>query len=482
MSSIKKNFSYNLLLNLSSVFFPFVTAPYVARVLGPEPCGLAGFATTYAGYFAMFAALGAGNYGMRQISKLRDDKKGTEVFLSEMLSLTLFQTIFVSIVYLCTLFMIPMMRDHLLIYFIAGFSIYLLPLAGLNWYFTGNERFDFITIRSLIIRILSIIALFIFVKKQSDLYIYMILNVISTFGIIFSNIYKIRKEDIHIRITTKGLKKHYGPMLLLFSSTIAISIYTMLDSLMLGLMSSYSEVAFYRNATTLCKALLSVATSLSAVAVPRIAYYFKDNDYEKINSLVAKSLSIISFLAIPMTIGIICIAPVFVPLFLGEQYIPAIHPTMIMSGVVVAIGFNNLTGIQILIGMGKDKLFLWSVLTGTFSNFILNFIFIPWWGASGAAASSVIAESLILITQIYFIKKHTKVEFGTGIKDIWKSLAALLFIPLAFGIHQFIGGWGFIVSLIAACTIVYYFSQRFLKNSSCQLITETIINTLHKRR
>lgn len=482
MSSIKKNYYYNLLLNISSVLFPLVTAPYVARVLGPEPCGLAGFASAYAGYFAMFAALGAGNYGLRQIGKFRDDKSRMEKFISEVMSLTLFQTIFVSIAYFISLLMIPMMREHLLIYFIAGFSIYLVPMASLNWYFMGNERFDYITIRSLIIRVLTTTSLFIFVKGKSDLYIYMMLNVIASFGIIFSNIFKIHKEGLHVSVTINGLRQHIKPILLLFSSSVAISIYTMLDSLMLGILSEYSEVAFYRNATTLCKSLLSVVTSLSFVAVPRIAYYFKDNDYDQINSLVTKSFSIIAFLAIPMAIGIACIAPVFVPLFLGEQYLGAVLPTILMSGVIIAIGFNNLTGIQILIGMGFDKLFLWSVLTGTFSNLILNLIFIPKWGASGAAASSVIAEFIILFVMIGFIKKYTKVRLVAGITDIWKSLVAFIFIPVAIGMHLIIDGWWYIILTILICTLIYALSQIMLNNQSCKLLLTSINKTIYRKK
>lgn len=310
----------------------------------------------------------------------------------------------------------------------------------------------------------------------------MLLSVISTFGIIFSNIYQIKKEGIKIRLTTKGIRKHFSPMLLLFSSSVAISIYTMLDSFMLGLLSTYSEVAFYRNASTLCKTLLSIVTSLSAVALPRIAFYFKKRDYNNINILASKSVNIISFLALPMAVGIACIAPVFVPLFLGDQFVPAVMPTIIMSGVIIAIGYSNLMGIQILLGMGYDKLFLYSVLIGTFSNLILNFLFIPIWGATGAAMSSVIAEFAIVFVQIFIIKRHTSVRFRKIKTDIWKSSIALLFIPIAFGLEKIVEGWWYIIILISVCSILYYVSQMLLKNSSCQLITETIAKTLIKKQ
>lgn len=484
MASIKKNFSYSVLLNISNVLFPIITAPYIARVLGPDACGLAKFAGTYAGYFVLVASLGSYIYGAREVSKLRDKKLELERFISEMMSISVIHTVTLSMIYLATLFLIPQMRENILIYFIAGFSLYLLPFGGLNWYFSGKERFGFITSRTLFFRILTIIAMFIFVKSRLDLYIYMILNVLSSFGIIFSNIYYIRKDGVRISLIRDGLKKHYKPMLLLFSSNVAISIYTMLDSLMLGIFSSYSEVSFYSNSATLCKALLCIVTSLSAVAVPRMAYYFKDKDYDNINNLMSKSLSIVAFLAIPMAFGIACIAPKFVPLFLGTAYEPAVVPTMIMSGVVIAIGFNNIMGLQILIGLELDKRFLQCILVGTISNFILNLVAIPLWGASGAATTSVIAEFLILFVMIIYVKKYTMVRFGGGaVKDIWKAIiASMLFFPAAIGLSFVMDGWIYVTTLVAGCGLLYIFAQSYMRSDGYMLIVSTITNMLPNKR
>lgn len=473
--SIRKNYIYNLLLNISSVVFPLITAPYIARVLGPNAIGLAGFAITYVGYFTLIAKLGSETYGQRQVARLRDNKKDVEVFISEMTSISIINTLLLSIVYIASILFIPKFFANYIVFFIAGFSLFLRPLDTLNWYFKGTEQFGFTVSRSFAIKIITIIALFLFVKSESDLNIYVGLDVLASFGVIFSNIYYIKKDGIRIRWTRHGLIKHYKPLFILFTSSIAISIYTMLDRLMLGLMSSYSEVSYYGYATTFNKMLLSIVTSLSVVALPRMAYYFKNKDSDKINDLMGKSIDIVSFLAIPMALGITCIAPVFVPLFLGDSFQPAVMPTMIMSGVIIAIGFNNLLGIQVLISLGFDKQFLYCVLVGTVSNFLLNLLLIPKLGANGAATSSVVAETLILIAEISYVKKYTLVKFNGGINEVWKSLSgASLFIPIAYLLFNILSGWIYIATLIVICICVYTLSQYLLRSKSLKLLAESI--------
>lgn len=482
MASIKKNFAYNILLNVSNVLFPFITAPYVSRVLEPDGLGLASFASNYAGYFVLFTGLGYSAYSIREVAKLRDHRAERQKFVGQIFTLLMINAMLIFLIYLGSIFLLPKMREHLLIFFIAGFSILFVPF-DIGWYFSGMERFGFITSRNLIIRCLLIACLFIFVRSKSDLYIYMILLVISTVGGMLWNLAEMKKDGVVLKFVRKGIRKHYKPMLILFASSVAISIYTMVDTLMLGLMSDYSEVGYYRNATSIAKTILAVVTSLSAVAVPRVAYYARQNDIEALNKLITKSFSVVGFLAIPSMFGLICIAPTFVPLFYGKAFVDATVPLMIMSGVIVAIGFNNLTGIQILIGMGRDSQFLKCVLIGSFSNFAMNLALIPFLGASGAAASSVVAESLILWATIVSVKKHTEIRFHNITSDVIKAFfASLLFIPVSIGIRSVLEGWLAVFAIISSCAMLYVISQKKLKSQSFEMIVTVIISNLKLKK
>lgn len=477
--SIKKNLAFNVLLNVSNVLFPLVTAPYVARVLHPEGVGLFNFANTFAGYFALVAALGIPTYGVREVAKCGDDEGQLNILVSEIFSINMLSTLVTSMIFVASISLIPQMRENLLFFLVAGIVVYSKPFS-VEWYFQGRELFGFITMRSLIVRLVGILGLFIFVHDKDDLFIYLLLSVSSTILSQVWNYVMMVKSGVRPRFVLNGLGQHMKPLLILFSSSVAVSIYIVLDTVMLGFLSSYSEVAFYNNATHISKSFLAVVTSLSIVAIPRLSQYMKEEKWEEIDVLVRKSASIISFLAMPVTCGLVCVAPVFIPLFLGEAFTGAVVPLQIMAFVIIAIGFNNLTGVQILVGLGHDRLFLYAVLVGTFSNFLMNLLLIPWLGAIGASVSSVAAETLVLIATLYFVLTHTQVRLR-GISDILKSLLGTsLFFPIAYVSHKLVDGWGYVLTLVIACSSVYILSQYMLKSESLLLAKEIIIRKLRR--
>lgn len=477
--SIKKNFLYNIILNISAVIFPLITAPYVSRVLEPDGMGLNNFAITYAGYFALVALLGIPTYGVREVSKVRDDRKALSKLISEMMSIAAIITIVVSLIYLLTIAIVDQLTENYVIFLLAGFAIYLAPFK-INWYYQGIEDFGFITFRSLIIRTISVVLLFVLVREKSDLILYIILNV--TGGILADvwNYVKMWKSGIKPHFTLTGLKPHLSPLLLLFSSSIAISIYTVLDTLMIGFLTDYNEVGYYSNAMHMSKVILSAVTSLSIVVVPRVSLYMKENNVEKINELMNKSFSVVSFLAFPAAIGLACASPFFVPLFFGIKFTGSIIPLMILSMLIIAIGLNNLTGIQILIGMGLDKLFLYSVLTGTISNFLMNCFFIPFWGAIGASYASVIAETLILFVTAYFVYKRTMVRISHW-RDVVKAfVGALILIPIMLLLKYYFDGWLLILVFIITGFLSYLSMEFILRNNSINLFTSVITSKFRK--
>jgi O-antigen/teichoic acid export membrane protein len=473
MKSLKKNFFFNILLNLSRVVFPLITAPYIARVLEPDNIGLFNFANTYASYFALFAALGLPTYGIRETAKVRNDKNELSKFVSEILSLTSITTIFYSIIFLCTLFFIPQLNINFLVFLISGIILYTAPLK-IDWFFVGHEDFSYVTYRSLIIKTVSIIALFVFVHEKKDFLLYVILNVISSIANDIWNFIKLRQFGLQIRFTL-DFKKHVKPMLILFSSAAAVSIYTALDTIMLGFLAEYREVAFYNSATHISKNLLAVSTSLSEVAIPRLSLYLKNDNWNDINLLIKKSFSIISFLSFPMTVGLMILAPVFVPLFFGKLYYGAIVPLQIMACIIIAIGFNNWSGRQILVGLGFDKLILYAVLGGALTNFVLNILLIPKYGASGAAIASVFAETIVFLISLYFTIYKTKVSLNGIFRDFILCISGVcLLFPLSYFLAKFFENWAYIFAFTFSSIIVYCTFQYLLKNSSALLIKDVL--------
>ena len=462
--SIKKNFIYNIFLNVSKVIFFFFFSPYVSRVLVPDGVGLFNFANTYANWFALFAALGIPFYGIREIAKIKDDKGKQTRFVSEIISISTVSTLIFTLLMFLSLILVPQLNENYIIFLVASIVLYLTPLR-IEWYYSGKEEFGYITIRSLLIKTISLILLFVLVKTKDDLLIYVALYAISIVTNDIWNYIKLIRSGINPYFTL-NFRHHIKPLLILFSSSIAIYIYAALDTLMLGFMTDYTEVGYYNCATHLSKALLPIVTSLSAVALPRITQFNKENRLEEINHLVRKSFSIAGFLSFPIAFGVICVAPVFVPLFFGEQFYGTILPLQIVILTTIIIGYNNLTGIQILLGIGMDKYFLYSILAGTITSFSLDLILIPFFGAVGAAISCVCAESMVLSFMIYYIHKYTKIRFLNMRELTMNMVISASFLVISIYVLEIAHGWVGILFDIIVCAIAYLILQHLCKNNA----------------
>ena len=267
--SIKRNFLYNILLNISKVIFPLITVPYVSRILEPDGVGLFNFANTYADWFALFAALGIPYYGIREVAKIKDNVNEQTRFISEVISISVVATSICCLLMFLSLYFIPQLNENYVIFLVSGIILYMTPFK-VDWFFQGKEEFGYITFRSLIIKTLSVILLFLLVREKRDLLIYVALNAAAVVLNEIWNFVKLYQSGIHPYFTLSG-GRHIKPLFVLFSSSIAISVYTILDTLMLGFMADYDEVGYYNCATHLSKALVPIVTSLAAVALPRVA-------------------------------------------------------------------------------------------------------------------------------------------------------------------------------------------------------------------
>lgn len=479
--SIKKNFLYNVLLNISSIIFPLVTSPYVARVLEPDGIGLYNFANTYANYFALVALLGMPIYGVREVAKVRDEKALLTNLISQLMTISIISTCLITAFYVLSIWIVGQLSENYIIFLLAGFAIYLAPFK-INWFYQGLEEFSYITIRSLVIRTLSVICLFAFVKEKNDLIIYVIIGVLGGVLADVWNFYKMWTSGIHPQFTFRGLKSHIKPLVILSASALAVSVYTMLDTLMLGFIRDYSEVGYYNNATHITRSFLMIVTSLSLVAIPRFSYYINNKEYQMANELANKSFSFVLFLAIPLSFIMMCLAPIFVPWFWGDRFYGSILPLEILSFIIIAIGMSNISGTQILVGLGLEKLFLSSILVGAFINFILNSILIPKMGASGASIASVIAEFSITSVMVFLIHSRTPIRIAVW-KDMFKSiLGAVLFIPLIWLIPRIYPITIFMICYTILCTLTYLCSQYLLHNQSFFLFMESLLGVIKKRR
>ena len=424
--SIAKNYIYNLIYQMLTILLPFITTPYLSRVLGSEPIGIYGYTISIVTYFILFGTLGISMYGQREIAYMQHDKKLRSKAFWEII---IIRTITLSISILLFFLIFGRKGDYAIYYRILLVQL-VANLFDISWLFQGIEEFDKTVIRNLIVKMLSLVLIFVVIKEPKDLWKYFAIYVgAELLGNMTLWLY-IPKYLEKIELKKIELKKHLKPTISLFLPQIAIQIYTVLDKTMVGaLTGNMNEVGFYEQAQKVVRAALTVVTALQLVMNSRIANAYANKDKKEVKECLEKSFNFVWFLAIPMMFGLIAVAPKFVPWFYGDGF-EGVTPILIATApILVAIGLNGVTGIQYLVQTGKQNIFTLSVTIGAISNVILNLVLIRFFNGVGASIASVCAECIILLIQLKYFKNIF------SIIDIFKlSIKCLISGIVMFGV------------------------------------------------
>lgn len=401
--SVKKNILYNITYQILILFLPLVTTPYISRVIGAEGVGIYSYTYSIANYFILFAMLGLNNYGNRSIASVRDNKiKLSETFFN-IYGLQLVTAVTMVILYL--LYTIFFISDNSEIAYIQLFFI-ISTMLDINWFFFGLEQFKLTVVRNTIIKILTVVSIFIFVKDSNDLWIY---TVIMALGTLLSQMMLwpfMKRYIIWIKPTFKGIRSHLKPNLMLFIPVLAISIYKIMDKIMLGVLTSTIQVGYYENSEKIICIPTSIIAALGVVMLPRMTNLIVSGDSESFKKYIEISLKFVMLIAIGSTVGLIAISPNFIPLFLGDEFTNCIMVVSLLSVTVLFISWANVIRTQYLIPRKKDSIYIKSTLLGAGVNVIANLIFIPRYGAVGAAIGTIFAEASVALYQTFKVRKE----------------------------------------------------------------------------
>lgn len=432
MASLKKNIFWNSIRIGSNLIFPMVTFPYVSRIMGPNTIGLFNYIMAISGYFTLFAALGFPIYGIREVAQNKDSKERLQSVTNAIFTANLLSCILVFITYLITSYFMASNSSDFLLYFILGLSV-LLSCVSFDWFYQGIEDFKYITIRSLIIKAFSIVSLFLFVKNSSDIIPYAILTIVGTCGNNILNLIRIKKY-IHLKISFIDCWKHTRGASILFLGTIVVSLYSNLNTVMIGALGTMLAVAYFTTANRLIQLCMTILGSITSAVIPRIAYLVNNGTDKDISDLQKKSLNIIYYISIPMLFGIIALANPIIRLFGGNQFMPAAVTMKILSSLLVIISLSGFLGNQVLIPLHKEKYGNYCVLGGAITNLILNYYLIPSYGHIGVAIAIVCAEIVVTVMHFCFTWKYINLTIFDFIpvKCIISSVVMFIFIHLSY--------------------------------------------------
>ena len=454
--SVKYNFIMNTILKISSFIFPLITFPYVSRILGVELNGKISFATSLVQYFVMFAQLGIPVYGIRACAKVRDNREELSKTACELLIINTCMTVLSYAALIIAMFTVPKINENRGLMLISSATL-VLSCLGMEWFYQAIEQYDYITVKSILFKLLSIGLMFFFVHEPKDYLIYAGISVFGTFGSNVLNFSRIRRYISLKPVRELYFKRHLKPVLVFFLFAVSTTIYTSLDSVMLGFLSTDHQVGLYAASIKVRNILFSLVTSIGTVLLPRASYMVQKKALGEYREIIRNSFQFVTVLAVPLTAFFVLEAENVILLLSGTEYVNAATAMMIITPTIILTGISNITGIQILVPLGHEKYTVISTFGGAVTDLVLNALCIPKYGAAGAAFATLITEFVVLLIQLFYMyKRNLSIYLKVDWKNVIKILAGSIMAGMALLlVRQLIPRGGVFISL-ALSSIVFF--------------------------
>lgn len=474
--SVKLNFIMNAVLTMSQFIFPLITFPYISRILLPVGTGKVSFATSLISYFSLFAQLGIPTYGIRACAKVRDNREELTRTVHELLAINIVMDVISYAVLILALLFVPRFQDDRMLYVVVSATI-ILTSIGMEWLYKALEQYTYITIRSIFFKFIALIAMFLLIHDKSD---YVIYGGISIFAGCASNIFNFINVHKYIDLKPVGnynVRRHLKPVGIFFAMSCATTIYTHLDTVMIGFMATDTDVGYYNAAVRIKSILVSLVTSLGTVLLPRASYNIEHGLLDEFWRISKKAINFVFLFASPMMVYFILFSKEGIYFLSGKAYSGSIIPMQIIMPTLLFIGLTNILGIQILVPLGKEKVVLYSEIAGAIVDLIINAALIPKYASTGAAIGTLMAEFVVLIVQYSALKND--------VADIFKSIHYFkLIVALIMGsvasLWVKLLGFGSFISLVMSAILFFVVYGAFLLLTKEELVVEVFDQVIGK--
>lgn len=459
--SVKVNYILNLINTGTQMLFPLITFPYVCRVIEADGIGQINFFQSIISYISLFTCLGIPMYAIREIARDRSDVVQMNRTAMEILLLHSMLTLvgYAIVAILCLT--VPQIQVNIPLFLILSLTIFFTAI-GCEWFYQGIEDFKYITIRGLIIKTISVVLLFIFVKSKTDLLYYGCYTVFGVLGGNIFNFFRLRKY-IHrenIIFSELHIKRHIKPVLKVFSFSVVTSIYLQLNTVLLGFLKNALAVGYFAAATKVMQMLLTMSACLGSVMIPRASHLIAENKEDEFNRLIQKSYDFTLAIALPMTIGLIFCAPSLITALCGVKFEHSILPSQIIAPIILMVAISNVFGIQVLFPKGKINIVTLCCGIGAVADLILNLCLIPFFSYIGTSIAYLGAEVATTVSMyfigrkyipiIYFKKSHLTYALGCVVIAFALYSLSLLQLP-TFTILFLQGCCGVLAYFIILC-------------------------------
>lgn len=461
--SIQKNMVMSAILTLSNFVFPLITYSYVARVLTAAGTGRVSFVNSILSYFVYFAGLGIQAHGRRESAKVRDDKVALSRLTHELLCINVVTVLLSYAALTIAVLAIPKLQAYLPLILIMSVQVFLSPM-GVEWFYQGLEEYAYITKRSLLCKCIAVAMTFVFVRDINDVLWYGFISIFTTCASNVCNVWNLRKYIHWKPLGGYDVRKHIKPVLWLFASTIAVTVYANFDVSMLGFVSTEHEVGLYNAAFRIETILLSLSTAITSVLIPRMANYFSKERWTDIRNLTSKIIRISLLLALPVALYVFVFAENVVSFIGGAEYVTAGNTLRIKMLCVIPLTFTSLFGTQLLIPMGNEKRYTQSVTIGLFINLVMNALLIPRFGAAGAALGTLATECWNVVWMGLGVREYVEKD----VKYLRYILPMLVAAVAAFAMGNWVCTQSVFWNLVVTASVffgIYYTAQYVQKES-----------------
>lgn len=459
---LKRNIISNFILTASTIVLPLITFPYVTRTLSSKAIGDVFFIDAFTQYFILFASLGIPFYGIREIAKNRKDHFMVSTLVVELVILQICLSCFSIIIFFSLGYLFRELAPLMELIAIGALMIMSTSFT-IEWFFQGIESFTYITKRSLFFKIISVFAIIFFVKQGSDSKIYyLILALVVTANAVLNFVFFIKNHYKEYSFSS-SIFRHFKPLLILFSINASVSVYVILDSIILGFLTDTVNVSYYNIPLKLVKIFWLIISGIGTVFIPRISAFHANEDTLAIQNLMTKSISIVLLLSLPFCFLCLVYPAEILILISGKKYLPATSALQLLSFIPLIIGLCNVFGTQFLLPIGKEKNILYAAILGLIISLCFNFSLIPKFKFLGSAIAAIAAESCVCLYVFLATRKYIKVIFD------YLLLLQICFSLIITFIFYFLTR-EYIVGLYSiACSATIYIvslliSQIYLKN------------------
>lgn len=417
------NYIYNVVYELFIIIIPFITATYTSRVFQADGIGIYSFTSNCASYAVLIGSLGTAAYGQREIARHRNNPDLKTKTFYELFILRIITTSICLAFYLIPSFLSSrygVYLQALTITIIAG-------MFDISWFYRGIEHFKVVTLFQILVKTLSIICLFLFIKQKGDLIWYLVLISLSTLLgnlLMWCTLFKHIKK---VKISELKPLPHLKKTFVYFIPAVATSIYTQLDKLMIGWITKDDcENGYYEQTTKIIAMLKGLVLTINIVMSSRMSFLFEYKKFEEMKKRLVRTCDFIMLLAIPAVVGLVCISDSFVPIFFGNGYDKVVILLYIMSPILIVVGLSNVLGACYFTPSGQRSRSNKVIVLGALINVVLNIPLILAFKSIGACIASVIAETFIATCYLFMGKEWLKFKSVTNI--CWKKIIASIFM------------------------------------------------------